>query len=99
MTIGADTALRRIVDAVDMLGDTAASHDRTFVVEVMGRNCGYLALISALSTGADSVFIPEHPPEKGKVAPVRPRLESGLIVLPDRRRMKDVDKRHLGCAG
>jgi len=65
MTIGADTALRRIVDAVDMLGDTAASHDRTFVVEVMGRNCGYLALISALSTGADSVFIPEHPPEEG----------------------------------
>jgi 6-phosphofructokinase 1 len=65
MTIGADTALQRIVDAVDMLGDTAASHQRTFVVEVMGRNCGYLALISALSTGADSVFIPEHPPEPG----------------------------------
>lgn len=65
MTIGADTALRRIVDAVDMLGDTAASHQRTFVIEVMGRNCGYLALISAISTGADSVFIPEHPPEEG----------------------------------
>jgi 6-phosphofructokinase 1 len=65
MTIGADTALRRIVDAVDMLGDTAASHQRTFVIEVMGRNCGYLALISALSTGADSVFIPENPPLEG----------------------------------
>ena len=65
MTIGADTALKRIVDAVDMLGDTAASHQRTFVIEVMGRNCGYLALISAISTGADSVFIPEHPPEEG----------------------------------
>ncbi len=65
MTIGADTALRRITDAVDMLASTAASHQRTFVVEVMGRNCGYLALISALSTGADSVFIPEYPPEKG----------------------------------
>ena len=65
MTIGADTALRRIVDAVDMLGDTAASHQRTFVVEVMGRNCGYLALTSALSTGADSVFIPENPPLDG----------------------------------
>lgn len=65
MTIGADTALRRIVDAIDMLGDTAASHQRTFVVEVMGRNCGYLALISALSTGADSVFIPENPPLEG----------------------------------
>jgi 6-phosphofructokinase 1 len=65
MTIGADTALKRIVDAVDMLGDTAASHQRTFVVEVMGRNCGYLALISAVSTGADSVFIPENPPGEG----------------------------------
>lgn len=65
MTIGADTALNRIVDAIDMLGDTAASHQRTFVVEVMGRNCGYLALISALSTGADSVFIPENPPVEG----------------------------------
>lgn len=65
MTIGADTALKRITDAVDMLASTAASHQRTFVVEVMGRNCGYLALISALSTGADSVFIPESPPEAG----------------------------------
>ncbi len=65
MTIGADTALKRITDAVDMLGTTAASHQRTFVVEVMGRNCGYLALIGALSTGADYVFIPENPPDPG----------------------------------
>jgi 6-phosphofructokinase 1 len=62
MTIGADTALRRITDAVDAISSTAASHERTFVVEVMGRNCGYLALISALATGADYVFIPEQPP-------------------------------------
>ncbi len=65
MTIGADTALKRITDAIDMLGDTAASHQRTFVIEVMGRNCGYLALMGALSTGADSVFIPEYPPAEG----------------------------------
>ena len=65
MTIGADTALIRIVDAIDTLAATAASHERTFVIEVMGRNCGYLALISALSTGADSVFIPENPPVDG----------------------------------
>ncbi len=63
MTIGADTALNRITDAVDALSSTAASHQRTFVVEVMGRNCGYLALMSALATGADWAFIPEHPPE------------------------------------
>jgi len=63
MTIGADTALRRISEALDAISSTAASHQRTFIVEVMGRNCGYLALISALSSGADYVFIPERPPE------------------------------------
>jgi 6-phosphofructokinase 1 len=63
MTIGADTALRRISEALDAIDSTAASHQRTFVVEVMGRNCGYLALVSALSSGADYVFIPERPPE------------------------------------
>ena len=62
MTIGADTALRRISEALDAIESTAASHQRTFVVEVMGRNCGYLALMSALSSGADYVFIPERPP-------------------------------------
>jgi 6-phosphofructokinase 1 len=63
MTIGADTALHRIVDAIDTITSTAASHHRTFVVEVMGRNCGYLALMSGLATGANQVFIPESPPE------------------------------------
>ncbi|GFG52432.1 6-phosphofructokinase [Mycolicibacterium agri] len=62
MTIGADTALHRIVEALDALHSTAASHQRTFVVEVMGRNCGYLALMSALATAASWVFIPEQPP-------------------------------------
>jgi len=65
MTIGADTALHRITDAVDALASTAASHQRTFVVEVMGRNCGYLALVSAIATGASWVLIPEMPPEEG----------------------------------
>ncbi len=63
MTIGADTALHRIVSAVDAISSTAASHQRTFVVEVMGRNCGYLALMGAIATGADWVLIPENPPE------------------------------------
>jgi 6-phosphofructokinase 1 len=62
MTIGADTALKRIAEALDAISSTAASHQRTFVVEVMGRNCGYLALVSALSSGADYVMIPERPP-------------------------------------
>jgi len=62
MTIGADTALHRIVEAIDAIASTATSHQRTFVVEVMGRNCGYLALMSAVATGANWVFIPEYPP-------------------------------------
>ncbi|HXG18586.1 MAG TPA: 6-phosphofructokinase [Methylomirabilota bacterium] len=62
MTIGADTALHRITEAVDAISSTAASHQRTFVVEVMGRHCGYLALMGALASGADWVLIPESPP-------------------------------------
>jgi 6-phosphofructokinase 1 len=63
MTIGADTALTRIVEAVDAITSTAASHQRAFVVEVMGRHCGYLALMGAIATGANWVLIPENPPE------------------------------------
>ena len=62
MTIGADTALHRITEAIDAIASTAASHQRTFVVKVMGRNCGYLALMAALATGAEWVLIPENPP-------------------------------------
>jgi len=62
MTIGADTALHRITQAIDAIASTAASHQRTFVVKVMGRNCGYLALMAALATGAEWVLIPENPP-------------------------------------
>lgn len=65
MTIGADTALHRIVDAIDALSSTAASHQRSFVVEVMGRHCGYLALMSAIAGGCDYVLIPESPPAEG----------------------------------
>ena len=65
MTIGADTALHRIIEAVDAIASTAASHQRSFVVEVMGRHAGYLALMSGLATGADWVFIPENPPADG----------------------------------
>jgi 6-phosphofructokinase 1 len=63
MTIGTDTALHRITEAVDAIMSTAASHQRTFIVKVMGRNCGYLALMGALATGADWVLIPESPPD------------------------------------
>ncbi len=63
MTIGADSALHRIVEAIDAIASTAASHHRTFVVEVMGRHCGYLALMGGLAAGANWVLIPECPPD------------------------------------
>lgn len=65
MTIGADTALHHIVSAIDDLSSTAASHQRSFVVEVMGRHCGYLALMAAVAGGADYVLVPEMPPAPG----------------------------------
>lgn len=63
MTVGTDTALHRITEALDALLSTASSHQRSFVVEVMGRNCGYLALMAGLASGAQWVFIPERPPQ------------------------------------
>ena len=57
-TIGAYSSLSRICQAVDFIDSTAFSHSRAFVIEVMGRHCGWLALMAAISTGADFVFIP-----------------------------------------
>jgi 6-phosphofructokinase 1 len=65
MTIGADSALHRITEAIDAINSTAASHQRTFVVEVMGRRCGYLPLRGAIAGAADFLFIPEAPPAPG----------------------------------
>jgi 6-phosphofructokinase 1 len=65
MTLGADSALHRITEAIDALSSTAYSHQRVFVVEVMGRNCGYLASMSAIATGASYAFLPESPPPDG----------------------------------
>ncbi len=58
-SIGYDTALNTIIRAVDQIRDTATSHHRIFFVEVMGRNAGFLALNSAIASGAESVLIPE----------------------------------------
>jgi 6-phosphofructokinase 1 len=59
MTIGVDTALNIALEAIDRLKVTASSHQRAFLVEVMGRDCGYLALMSAIAGGAEAVVIPE----------------------------------------
>jgi len=77
MTVGADSALHRIVEAIDALSSTAASHQRSFVVEVMGRHCGYLALMSAIAGGADYVLIPENPPAVGWEDDMCARLRAG----------------------
>jgi 6-phosphofructokinase 1 len=60
MSIGADTALNHIIRAMDDLASTAASHQRTFVIETMGRHCGYLALMAGLAGGASWILIPEE---------------------------------------
>ncbi|KAI6712984.1 hypothetical protein B2J93_6428 [Marssonina coronariae] len=60
-TIGCYSALSRICEMVDFIEATASSHSRAFVIEVMGRHCGWLALMAGVATGADFVFIPEKP--------------------------------------
>jgi 6-phosphofructokinase 1 len=60
-TIGAYSALSRICEMVDYIEATASSHSRAFVIEVMGRHCGWLALMAGVATGADFIFIPESP--------------------------------------
>jgi len=60
MCIGVDTALNTIVEAIDKLRDTASSHNRAFLVEVMGRHCGYLAVVAGMIGGAEMVLIPEE---------------------------------------
>uniref|UniRef100_A0A8C4NQS1 Phosphofructokinase, liver a n=1 Tax=Dicentrarchus labrax TaxID=13489 RepID=A0A8C4NQS1_DICLA len=79
MTIGADSALHRIMEIIDAIMTTAQSHQRTFVLEVMGRHCGYLALVSALASGADWLFIPEAPPQEGWEDRMCARLEGSRI--------------------
>lgn len=59
-TIGFDTALNTVIDAIDKIRDTATSHERTFVIEVMGRDAGDLALWAGLSGGAETILIPEE---------------------------------------
>jgi 6-phosphofructokinase 1 len=66
--IGVDTALNIALEAIDRLKVTAASHHRAFLVEVMGRNCGYLALMAALAGGADAAVIPEQETDPEEIA-------------------------------
>nr|WP_275045717.1 6-phosphofructokinase [Flexistipes sinusarabici] len=86
MSIGVDTALNTILWCIDTINDTASSHDRTFIIEVMGRNCGYLALMSAISGGAEAALIPEVPFKiENIIKKIKERYEEGktrsVIIL------------------
>ena len=85
-TIGYDTALNTIVDAVDKLRDTASSHERLFFVEVMGHTAGYLALNSALASGSEAAIIPEMETEVDQLAELinngfRKSKNSAIVIV------------------
>lgn len=85
-TIGFDTAVNTAMEAIDKLRDTASSHERCSVVEVMGRNSGYLALSVGIASGAEIVLIPEHPVDfmddvVGKIISARNRGKRHYIVI------------------
>ena len=86
MSLGVDTALNNILYAVDCIKDTASSHDRAFIVEVMGRNSGYLASTAAIATGAEFAIIPEVELDLSEMChQLRQRYEEGrtnaLIIM------------------
>jgi 6-phosphofructokinase 1 len=74
-TIGYDTALNTIVEAVDKIRDTASSHERLFFIEVMGRDAGFLALNSGLASGAEAAIIPE---KKTQLAQLEELVKNGF---------------------
>ncbi|WP_298272720.1 6-phosphofructokinase [Geobacter sp.] len=78
MAIGVDTALNNIIYSVDCIKDTASSHARAFVIEVMGRNSGYLASIAAIATGAEYALVPEREYDLAEICrQLRARYEEG----------------------
>jgi 6-phosphofructokinase 1 len=84
-TIGYDTALNTVVEAVDKIRDTASSHHRIFFIEVMGRNAGFIALNAALASGAEGVLIPEEVTDiKVLVSQIREQnkgMRSSIIIV------------------
>lgn len=96
VAIGVDTCLNTILHAIDNIKDTASSHRRAFILEVMGRNSGYLALMSALSGGAEVAIIPEIPTEMEEVTrKLQAAFERGkshfIIVVAEGAQLKTSD--------
>ena len=86
MSLGVDTALNNIIYAVDCIKDTASSHARAFVIEVMGRNSGYLASVAAVASGAEYALVPERAFDLSEICrQLRLRFEEGrdnaIIIL------------------
>ena len=88
MSIGVDTAMNTIVEACDKIADTATAHDRTFIVEVMGRDCGYLAMTSAIAVGADLALFPEAGKTEGDI--VEQVVETIVAIRKHQRRARRV---------
>lgn len=85
-TIGFDSACRTAMDAIDKIRDTASSHHRVFIVNVMGRECGDIAMRVGVASGADAIVIPEHPYDIKEIAETLKRgfadgKDHGIIVL------------------
>lgn len=85
-TIGFDTALNTVIDAVDKIRDTASAHNRLFFIEVMGRDAGFLALRSGIATGAEAILIPERQThtkdlEKYLALGYRGHKNSGIVIV------------------
>lgn len=100
VTFGFDTAVQVATDAVDRLHSTAESHDRVMVIEVMGRDCGWIALHAGIAGGADVILLPEIPYDIGKVCDkVRRRQASGrffsIVVVAEGASAKGIDKHYI----
>lgn len=99
MCVGVDTCLNTVVDAIQKLKDTATSHERAFIVEVMGRESGYIALMSAIATGAEAAIIPEVPVDLDQLAArlleerKRGKLNCIIVVAEGAAKAEDVARR------
>lgn len=80
MSIGTDSALHRLVDVIDTIVATAESMEQAFVIEVMGRHCGQLALVGAIVGEVDYVFIPECPPPDDWPTRLRHKLKEEVSI-------------------
>ncbi len=95
-TIGYDTALNTVVDAVDKIRDTASAHNRLFLIEVMGRDAGFIALRAGIATGAESILLPEFEEYSEKLHEYltnkhKKSKQNGIIIVAEGSKVKAYD--------